>query len=637
MKYFFFIIAFLLLPISIMAQQYSVESKKAIKLYEDALNFYDFYQTDQATFRLIDAVEIEPDFIEAYLVLSDIYKQNNNKVKEIETYNRIIEIDPDFFIYTYYNLANALFSTGEYLLAIENLDKFLEYPQINADLKNKAYWLFENCIFADSLVKNPVNFELINLGDEINTEFDDYWPSITADDSTFITTVMIPTEIEGRIYPQEDFYISFKKDGKWTKIEPLGIPINTLGNEGAQSLYVDGKRYFYTACNRRNGLGMCDLYYVEKENGKWNEPEIMRFPLNTRYSEKQPSISPDGKKLYFSSNRPGGKGKMDLWVSEIDTNGLWQEPTNLGDSINTAGDEISPFIHFDNKTLYFSSDAKLGLGGQDIFISRFKDGHWTKPKNLGYPINTYEDEFGLIVAANGKDAYYATKRSEERGRDIFMFELYKEIMPEHVNYVKGLVYDKKTNEKLDAAIELYNINESEFRKKFFSDNEGEFLITLPSRNQYGFSVEKEGYLFFSEHFNLAENIDSTKPYYLNIPLQKIAIGSTSILKNVFFDVDSYELLETSVFELDKLLHLLEKTPTMEIEIGGHTDNSGTTEHNIELSKNRARAVYNYLIEHNVSSNRLSYIGYGENKPVASNNSVKGKAKNRRTEFKVISF
>jgi len=630
------IISFIILPF-ITFSQYSVDSKKAIKLYEEALDLYDAYQINLAILNLQDAIEMEPEFIEAYLVLSDIFKQTLQKEKEINCYLKIIEIDPDFFVYTYYNLANALFSVGKYQEALQNLESFLKYPQINPDLKKKALWLVKNCVFADSLVNHPVDFLPENMGNQINTPFDDYWPSITADDSIFVTTVLVPTEIEGTIIQQEDFYISYFQNGKWTSVKPLGPPINTLGNEGAQSLFVDGKRYIYTACNRKNGLGACDLYYVEQAKGKWKEPELMRFPLNTKYSEKQPSISPDGKKLYFSSNRPGGKGQMDIWVSEIDTNGLWQEPVNLGDKINTPGDEISPFIHFDNKTLYFSSDAKLGLGGQDIFITRFENGSWSEAKNLGFPINTFEDEFGLIVAANGKKAYYASKLNEEAGTDIFTFELYPEIMPDPVTYVKGFVYDNKTKKKLVAAIDLYNISNYKYARKIVSDDEGEFLITLPSKNKYAFNVEKEGYLFFSEHFDLIEHYDSTKPYMLNIPLQKIAVGNTSILKNVFFDTDSYELLEASVFELDNLVKLLQLNSSLEVEIGGHTDNTGTTDYNKTLSENRAKAVYNYLIQKNISKARLTFIGYGENIPIADNNTEEGKAKNRRTEFKVINF
>lgn len=617
--------------------QYSIDSKKAIKYYEDALNLYDAFQVERAELYLLEALEYEPKFIEAYLVLSDIYKQKGQKEKEVECYLKILEIDSDFFVYTYYNLANAYFSLGKYDEAYKYADTFITLPKINPEFRKKADWLIQNALFADSLVKHPVDFHPENMGNNINTPYDDYWPSITPDDSIFITTVLVPTEYEGQVFQQEDFYISYKQNGEWTKVKPLGVPINTLGNEGAQSLYVDGKKYFYTACNRRNGLGACDLYYVEQEEGNWKEPQLMMYPLNTRYSEKQPSISSDGKKLYFASNRPGGKGKMDIWVSELDSNGLWKDPVNLGDSINTPGDEISPYIHFDNKTLYFASESKLGMGGQDIYISRFNNDHWSEPNNLGYPINTFEDEFGLIVAANGKNAYYASKRSEEQGRDIFTFELYPEIMPNPVTYVKGRVYDKETYVSLEAAIDLHGISDYNYVKQFMSDDQGEFLITLPSKNEYAFNVEKEGYLFFSEHFDLTESHDSTKPYLLHIPLQKIAIGNTTILKNVFFETDSYELLETSIYELNRLVHLLEKNPTLNIEIRGHTDNTGTTEHNQTLSEKRAKSVYDYIRNKGISTQRLSYKGYGEFEPIATNNTETGKANNRRTEFKVVNF
>lgn len=628
---------FLLIPIIGFSQRYSVSSKKAIKLYEEALHFYDYFQTDLALNNLTKAISIEPGFIEAYLVLADIYKVQNQKQKEIESYHKIIEIDSSFFVYTYYNLAQAEFSIGKYLDAKKSAELFLNYLQINPDIRIKAIQLVRNCIFADSLVNHPVKFNPIHLGNKINTQFDDYWPSITADDSVFVTTVLVPFSIDGKTALQEDFYISYKLNGEWTQTRPLGIPINTTGNEGAQSLFVDGKSYFYTACNRKKGFGACDLYFVSQENGKWQDPIILKHPINTRYSEKQPSISSDGKKLYFASNRPGGKGKMDIWMSELDTNGIWKEPTNLGDSINTVGDEISPYIHFDDKTLYFSSNRRMGLGGFDIFISRYENETWTQVQNVGYPINTHQDEIGLIVSANGSTAYYSTQRGNDSSKEIYKFDLPKEVKANNVTYVKGNVYDIDTKEKLEAAINLYNILDFEISRYFKSDNEGEFLITLPPKSKYAFNVSKTGYLFYSEHFDLTGFTDSLKPFYLDIPLQKIEVGNTTILKNVFFDVDSYELLDDSRFELKKLIELLHINSSLIIEIGGHTDNSGAHDYNMELSNNRAKSVYNFLVDNGIEVTRLSFKGYGESNPIDSNDTELGRSKNRRTEFKVMNF
>jgi Tol biopolymer transport system component len=243
------------------------------------------------------------------------------------------------------------------------------------------------------------------MGGNINTKDDEYWPSITADGLTLMFTRQPRLAENKEVFEtvQEDFYISYYQNNLWQKAVNAGAPLNTNQNEGAQTLSSNGKYMFFTACNRPGGMGSCDIYFSAFNEGKWTEPFNIGPPENTKYWESQPSVSADGKLLIFSSNRPGGVGGKDLWLSKLNEQNLWSIPVNLGTTINTVGDEMSPFIHFDGKTLYFSSDGRVGMGGFDLFMTTMKDDStWTEPINLGYPINTYNDEMGLIIESNGK-------------------------------------------------------------------------------------------------------------------------------------------------------------------------------------------------------------------------------------------
>ena len=231
------------------------------------------------------------------------------------------------------------------------------------------------------------------------------------------------------------------------------LHINTINNEGAQTLSSGGNYMYFTACDRPGGLGSCDLYFSAFDNGKWSVPVNVGAPVNTQYWESQPSISADGKILFFSSSRPGGIGGKDIWYSVLKENNKWAVPVNMGNNINTEGDEMSPFIHFDGKTLYFASDGRPGMGGFDIYFTRMNaDSTWAVPKNLGYPINTFNDEMGLVIEAGGQYAFFSSKRDNINGKDIFYFPLDESIRPDPVSYLKGKVYDKETGKMLKAKL-----------------------------------------------------------------------------------------------------------------------------------------------------------------------------------------
>jgi outer membrane protein OmpA-like peptidoglycan-associated protein len=340
--------------------------------------------------------------------------------------------------------------------------------------------------------------------------------------------------------------------------------------------------------------------------------------------------------LFFASNRPGGKGGMDIWYSVRGHDGTWGEPKNAGNEINTSGNEMSPFIHFDGKTLYFSSNGRTGMGGFDIFISRMKeDSTWTAPKNLGYPINTSSDEMGLIIDASGQQGYYSTIRDKKNGKDIFYFSLYDSIRPDPVSYFRGTVYDKVTMKLLKSDYELVNLKSGEIVSAGSTDNEGSFLVCLPSGFNYGLSVSKPGYLFYSDNFMLEGIHKVTEPYIKKVLLNPIRIGETMQLSNVFYEFDSWELKKESVSELDRLYMLLKDNPLIIVEVAGYTDSIGSLTYNQTLSEKRAKSVVSYLTGKGIGSDRLKYRGYGSAAPIGNNITNEGRRLNRRTEVRII--
>jgi outer membrane protein OmpA-like peptidoglycan-associated protein len=622
--------------------EYSTKSIKAIGLYEEAERCFNLKDYQCVLERIQNAIDIDKNFIEAYLLLIDMYDETGDKEKEIKYCYISLSIDSKKYPLVYYYLALALYQTAKYSDALTNANTFLSLNKFTANQKKYLQHVMINCEFALKAIQHPVTFSPVNLGDSINTKYDEYWPSISADEQTLVFTRLIPRNENyeiSNINRQEDFFESVNVNGVWQGAKPLGPPINTPGNEGAQSLSADGQKMYFTACDRPDGMGKCDIYFSYKKGDTWSNPVNLGPPVNTEYSEKQPSISSDGKTLYYVSNNPKGKGKYDIWMSTLSSDGTWTEPVNLGDSVNTPYDEQSPFIHPDNKTLYFASDGWPGMGGLDVFYTRRKsDNTWSTPVNLGYPINTNSDEMGLVLNAKGNHAYYSSGRTAEKGKDIYEFELYEEARPQPVSYMKGKVYDSETKAPLRAKFELIDLQTSKtISEEYSSKYNGEFLVCIPTERDYALNVSKKGYLFFSENFTLSGIHEETKPFLKDVPLQQLKAGNKIILKNIFFETNSYELKAESTAELDKVVQFLNDNPSLKVEISGHTDNTGTNAFNQILSENRAKAVAEYLIKKGIPQIRLTSKGYGRTVPVADNNTDEGRAQNRRTEFKIISY
>ena len=380
------------------------------------------------------------------------------------------------------------------------------------------------------------------------------------------------------------------------------------------------------------------IYMAKMQDGKFFECLKLDKNVNmSGYKSMHPFISSDGSRLYFSSNRPGTKGGMDIWKSTLTESGTWGEPVNLGDSINTPGEEMSPFIHPDNQTLYFSSDGHIGLGVQDLYMVKMKsDKTWGTPVNMGYPINTFNDETGLVVNSKGTMAYFASDRLTKKGKDIFTFSLDKRYRPVIVNYVNGVIVDSDTKKEIKADFVLSDLETAEIIARTSSiKGTGEYLLCLPVDRGYGLSVSKKGYLMHSENFSLSNQADSLKPYNINISLQTIKVGRKEILRNVFFDVDKWNLTKQSRSELNNLIKFMNQNPETVVEIGGHTDITGSEAHNDSLSENRAKVVYQYLLDKGVKKERLAFKGYSSTIPASSNENSRGRSLNRRTEFKII--
>ncbi|WP_299577527.1 OmpA family protein [uncultured Sunxiuqinia sp.] len=633
----------LLLALGLQGQQLSTSSKKAKKYFESATTAYHQQDNQQAVEELEKALHADAQFVEALLLMADIYGELKQDSMQVVALERALVLDSDQSAKINYVLGNTCYRMGKYQRALEAFQAFLSEESTDHPFYAKASEKIPLCRFALDMRAQAIEMDAVNLGDKVNSEYNDYWPSLTVDGKTMVFTRLMPPQgasAASRHY-QEDFYLSHLKEGEWQEAKPM-TTINTRNNEGAQSISADGKLLFFTACTRNDGYGSCDIYYSRNHGGSWSVPQNAGEPVSSGAWESQPSITANGEYLYFASNRKGGKGGMDIWRCRL--NGFsptgrprWSEAENLGDSINTSGNETSPFIHADGKTLYFASDTHLGLGGSDIFYATFDgDSVWQKPENLGYPINTNKDEQGLIVNAAGEYAYFSSDRPGSAGLDIYQFVLPPNIRPTAVSYVQGLVYDSFSHQPLCAQIELIDVDANRVVSTTESCWEkGEFLMCLPLGKTYAFNVSKPGYLFHSENFALKQVRQVSDPILLDIPLQAIEIGNVTVLRNIFFETGKYTLLSQSKAELNQLAAFLINNPKVKIEIGGHTDSVGGEKMNQELSENRAKAVYNYLLENGVESTRLTYRGYGFSVPVGSNETEEGRAKNRRTEFKIV--
>lgn len=644
MKHFLLALLMIAIGYTALAQDKSLSSKnkRAVKEYNKGVEAFKAREDADAETCFLQALIYDPKFVEPCIMLGTLYEGQRRWNKAIEFYEKSIAIDKDFFPNTYMIVATLQHKTGLYEDALRNYTAYLQVKNLNPGPKQQAEIGIKSCNFAIEQKNNPKPFKPVALGKGVNTQHSEYLPALTADEETVIFTRLIPaTGDEYGPSKQEDFYMSKKVNGQWKTAVPLSKRLNSPLNEGAHCISPDGQILYFTACNREAGKGQCDIYMSKMRDGDWDYPVNIQ-ELNTAEWESQPSITPDGRTMYFASGRY--KKNYDLFVSTFnDSTGLWGEPKRLPDNINTTGVEQTPFIHQDGTTLYFTSEGHLGMGGQDIFYAKkLTDSTWSDPVNIGFPINTYADEACLHVSASGQTAYFASgdleiEKGEAYNIDIYSFELYPEARPIPVTYFKGIVSDALTGIALKAAFELTDLSTGRIVARSNSDENGSFLICIPTGRQYMLNVSSDKHLFYSENFNLTEVRTSTDPYIKNVEMQPLSTGGTVVLNNIFFDTDKADLKPESYIELEKLYTLLVKNPTMKIEISGHTDNTGAKQHNMVLSENRAKAVVTYLTGKGIAANRMTYKGYGDTSPITTNETPEGRAQNRRTELKIISY
>lgn len=622
-------------------KKYTTTSQKAIRNYENATQLYDASRREEAVRELVFALQADKNFIEAHMLMGDILSDLKRFDKAAEHYNSALKINPAFFPNTYFNLAEAEMLLEKYADAKSHLQTFFQTKGVNEKLKAAAQKMIINCDFAIDAMKHPVPFNPVNLGDKVNSEFREYLPTLTADEQTLIFTRLVPRRQDERIPgsdDQEEFFVSKKLNSEWNHAYSLGPPINTPLNEGAQCIAPDGRTIYYTGCDREKGFGSCDIYFSQRLGLRWTDPVNMGAGVNTEHWDSQPSISSDGNTIYFLSTRPGGLGRSDIWKITKQADGSWGNPENLGATINTPDEEQSPFIHPDNITLYFASRGHTGMGGYDMYVSR-KDsaGKFSSPKNLGYPINTSGDENSLIVNTVGTTAYFASDRLKGLGgNDLYSFELYAAARPLTTSYVKGTITDGVIRKGVEASYEIIELKSGKTITKGTSDRlTGEFLICLPSGNDYALNVSKTGYLFYSDHFSCSDPRDMKNAYLVDVMLNPVRAGEKVVLKNIFYETDAYALKKESHAELEKLVSFMNANPKVTIEISGHTDSTGTKSANSVLSQNRAKAVYDFMLSKKIPAARMAFKGYGDSQPVTSNSTAGGRAMNRRTEFRVM--
>jgi len=619
--------------------------KKIEKSYDEGIDFFKRGNYTEAIQSMKHILSKEEDFIDAYYVLGMSYfKRTNSNFKEAEkNFLKVIALCPSYNVYTYYYLAEICYGSEKYDSAMRYCEAFLkDVDKIKSDKDySRAVDLLKYSKFYLQMTQNPVPFNP-QVVEGISTHDNEYLPMITADNQMVLFTRESKQEdekntlIQSEKYKEKFMFSTLQPDGKFSTGEEMPEPFNLNDNEGGATLTVDNKTLYYTVCkyNANHSYYNCDIYYSEYVDGDWTPIKSVSDKINLSTTwESQPSISPDGKTLYFVSDRAGGYGGYDIYRSVKNDNGEWGTPINMGPNINSTGNEKSPFIHPDGKTLYFSSDGWMGLGGYDIFYSRLQDdGTWSKPINIGYPINSVDDEVGFFVSTDGQKGYFASNKLKGVGGwDLYSFDLYDKAKPGKVLFVSGTVKAETETEMSRTRIELKNMETKKISEIPLDSITGKYTAVAPFNNDYIMTVKREGYVYETRYISKEDSIYKI-PAHLDMEIQQIQLNKSYRINDIYFGFNSFELTGESKAVLDLLIEFLSENPAICIEVQGHTDNIGNDIKNLQLSSNRAKSVYNYLVTNKIEANRLTYKGYGKTVPVASNDTEEGRAKNRRTVF-----
>ena len=615
------------------APSYSTKSKKAIALFEAGKQQISQRQFREAILSFRTAIEKDDKFVEAYIALAGLYRILRDDANVKANLLTAFSIQPTIpeALYEYFVLASLFMKEGDYANASFYLEKFYSFKPADKRILPIAERIRQNCQFAQAAIKKPLDFTPTLLPAPLNLFQTQYFPSLTADNQFLLYTVRNATQM----LDEEDLYCSVRKEGAWQTPQQISTRINTKGNEGTASISGDGKTMVYTHCIPQNG---CDLYMTTKVGEEWMQPRNLGNKINTSGFESQPSLSADGRTLYFTSDRRGSFGAEDIWVTTLDSTDAWTVPANLGTEINTPESDFAPFIHANGVSLYFASRGRVGMGGADLYQTEKKDSGWTSPKNLGYPLNTFADESGIFVTSDFSLGYFSKDFKDKTG--AYASQLYSFSLSDSLKsavsciYLKGKVFDAETKRPINAKVELSNLENEKLEQSVVSDGKtGEYLVVLPFGKNYGLFASAPGYLYKSLHFNTGDEKFSSAESF-DMYLQPIRKNSFAVLNNLFFESGSYTLDKASKTELQKLAKLMTESK-IGLEVSGHTDNVGGMADNQLLSEKRAEAVCQYLISLGIPKTKLHAKGLGSSKPMGDNTTEVGRQTNRRIEIKVL--
>ena len=620
------------------AQQHSTsgcpesQNKKAVKYFKEATDFFKLRKFDESLSCIGKAIDEDPEFAKAYLLQGNTaLKKRDDKTME-QSFIKVIELCPELDAEMYFQLGWFYFDLKKYKEAVEALRKFLEFDNLKENQVKKA----ESMLTKAKLLTHPVPFDPKPV-EGISTHDPEYLPYISPDNEFAFFTRRFEMKDRNMLVPAsvEKFMFAIRTNGLFDKGSQMPLPFNqnNSNNEGGATITVDNKHLYFTV-NKNGNFDICGSDYSD---GYWGEIYNLGTNVNdAKQWDAQPSIAPDGNLLYFTSARDPLSG-LDIYETHKNTDVTWTKSKKLPPPINSNGNEKSPFMHSDGKTLYFSSDSLPGLGGYDIFMSKLgEDGKWTRPVNIGYPINTEADEVGFFVSTDGKTGYFASNKLQGTGGyDIYSFDLYPQARPARVRLQKGNVKTENEEEHVSALIEVKNTLTKKITKVNVDSVTGNYAFVVNFENDLMLTVKKGGYAFESQYIS---SKDATKelPLKQDITLREIKVGGQYPLNDILFATNSFDINDTIKTVLSDFTEFLNENPNLYVDINGHTDNVGDDQANEILSNERARTVYDFLISNGIKKMRLSYKGYGETKPVATNDTDEGKARNRRTVFVVTS-
>ncbi len=635
---FFFLILFSSFTLFCFSQDCLSEDAKIKRMCNRISNLIakkQFYKAQN----LLKKAKENKDIPEINRLFSILYWHQDKNLLAEEFALKTLEICPDKDPLLYYFLGEINYKRKMYIDASKYLEKAVTLG-LDGNSKKKAEEMQEKAKVIAKIILNPIPFNP-QVVKGISTKADEYLPILSPDQElVFYTRRGRKSEIGSLTHSiTEEFIFSKEDSSNFNTGSPMPFPFNRNSNEGGASITIDNNTLYFTICtNLASGYNNCDLFYTfMQKDGTWSEIIAFEEKINgSRSWESQPSVSADGNTIIFASDRKGGFLGSDLYIIQKNEKGDWSEPKNLGKNINTKDNEKSPFLHPDNQTLFFASNQFPSVGGYDIFYSR-KDslGNWQKPKNIGFPINTISDELGLFVSTDGKKAYFASNQLEGIGGwDLYSFDLYDEAKPKKVLFLKGELKDKNNNLLYDASIQLKNISTKESQQIFVQNGEYTIAVTLDEGDDVLLSINKKGYAFNSTYISFDDDGFSS-PKEIDFEVEKLGNGKVFRLDNIYFASNSFELNNISKEILLAFSDYLKLNNSLRLTIHGHTDNVGSASANLSLSRDRAKEVFSFLLYNGIKKERLDFQGFGEQKPITTNETNKGRAQNRRTEFVIL--